>query len=86
MKFKDGSWRALLAVSVVFGLGAGKLQPRSRPHQHPLHPRQATAAPSLAPEPSATADPLPDLTLTAGENYFRLNGVPTFIYSRNLAD
>ncbi|HET6846003.1 MAG TPA: hypothetical protein VFH29_04170, partial [Anaerolineales bacterium] len=51
----------------------------------PLANPSATAAPSLTPEPSPTQDPLPDLTLTAGENYFRLNGEPAFIYSRNLA-
>jgi hypothetical protein len=45
----------------------------------------ASQVASAAPPPSATADPLPELTLVPGERYFRLNGEPTFIFSRNLA-
>jgi len=36
-------------------------------------------------DPCATPDPLPTLRLLPGESYFRLNGRPTFIFSRNIA-
>jgi hypothetical protein len=37
----------------------------------------------LVPAPASV--PLPKITLTKGERYFRINGKPTFLFSRNLA-
>ena len=79
-----GTWRVWLVVSIGFGLGLGSCAPGVATSA-PVAAPEATAAPSLAPEPSATPDLLPELTLVPGERYFRLEGQPAFIYSRNLA-
>jgi hypothetical protein len=82
MQNQNPASRTLLAISIAAGLLLGGCGPSS-PTPSAAPPASEVAAPSAAPTP--TLDPLPSLTLSPGERYFRLNGEPTFIYSRNLA-
>lgn len=82
MKSTMGTLGELLTLMVAGSLLLSSCSPAAVPSV----PEKTSASPvQAAPTPSPTPDPLPALTLVAGEHYFRLNGQPTFIFSRNLA-
>jgi hypothetical protein len=69
---------------LVVGMVLAGCAPAATPAM-PVASAIPSAGPSVAPPPSATPDPLPELTLVPGDRYFRLDGRPAFIYSRNIA-
>jgi hypothetical protein len=73
------------ASLVVLLLLTGCAGPASTPPVGSPQPPTEPAATHTAPPPSATPDPLPQLTLVAGEAFLRVDGEPRFIFSRNLA-
>lgn len=62
---------------------------QTTPTATPSSTTQPTAADLSTPmeieTPTAATATLPEVTLTPGETYFRVNGKPAFIFSRNLA-
>jgi hypothetical protein len=90
MKTNGNAFNTFLLIVITFGLVLSGCSPK--PTAAPIStPTTIPPTDTIIPTPTQTATvtatpvPLSPLTLKPGDLYFRLDGKPTFIFSRNLA-
>jgi hypothetical protein len=72
----------ILMVLILFSIFSSSCAPQ--PTAAPTLSPTATIAPTIAPTITSTPIPFPVLTLNPGDNYFSIDGKPSFLLSRNI--
>jgi hypothetical protein len=80
---KNRFWAGSLSVILILNLFFSACTPDQATSAAPESTN--ASVPTKVQTPTATPIPLPEITLKPGEMYFRVNGKPAFVFSRNLA-